>query len=585
MLRQALAGTALVQAVLPLRRRALARRRPGSAAAAARSRRVRNGDWRHLDNHDVMLMPDPWEYPWYAAWDLAFHCVTLAHIDPEFAKRQLVLLLREWYMHPNGQLPAYEWDFGDVNPPVQAWAALRVFQIDGATDFEFLDPDVPQAADQLHLVDQPQGRTAATTSSRAASSGLDNIGPLDRSEFLPAPGILEQSDGTAWMAMYCPGHVRYVAASSPSTTRPTRTSRPSSSSTSRHRPRRRTAGLWDEQDGFFYDVLRLTRWRDDPDQRAGPWSGLIPLAAARGITPRHRRPAARVRRTSSLVPREPPELAASVVQRQRAAGVNAGWLCSRSSTGAPGPASSSRCSTRPSCSPPTASVRSRRITGRTRVRDRHRRGRLRRLDYEPGESTTALFGGNSNWRGPIWFPLNSLLIESLRDYSVFGDTVHGRVPHRLGQRTRPSTSRRRPRAPAAAIFTPGADGRRPVFGGYEILQPTRRWRDLILVPRVLPRRHRRGPRRDAPDRLDRADRPPDPRRPIAHQLSERQPRRSASVACSDPGHEVFTGCRPSLPAMSTPGYGHNARLRVARPGWPDPWGGDRVMLALDEHRI
>ena len=147
-------------------------------------------------------MPDPWEYPWFAAWDLAFHCVTLAHIDPEFAKAQLVLLLREWYMHPNGQIPAYEWNFSDVNPPVHAWAALRVFEIDGGTDFDVPGPDLPQAADQLHLVGRQQGPRAGTTCSRAGSWAWTTSRRWTGRRCRRPSAILEQADSTAWMAMY-----------------------------------------------------------------------------------------------------------------------------------------------------------------------------------------------------------------------------------------------------------------------------------------------------------------------------------------------------------------------------------------------
>ena len=163
---------------------------------------IRNGDWRHLNNHEVILMPDPWEYPWFAAWDLAFHCVTLAHIDPAFAKAQLVLLLREWYMHPNGQIPAYEWNFSDVNPPVHAWAAHPGLRARRRDRLHFPGPDLPQAADQLHLVGGQQGPRRATTCSRAGSWGWTtsprSTGPRCR----PSQGYLEQADSTAWMAMY-----------------------------------------------------------------------------------------------------------------------------------------------------------------------------------------------------------------------------------------------------------------------------------------------------------------------------------------------------------------------------------------------
>ena len=223
-----------------------------------------------MTSFDVISMPDPWEYPWYAAWDLAFHCVAIARVDPAFAKEQLLLLLREWYMHPNGQIPAYEWAFGDVNPPVHAWAALRVFEIDGGRDYDFLARVHAQAAAQLHLVGQPQGRRrqqrlrgrlprAWTTSARSTGRRA-----------LPVAGVLEQSDGTGWMAMYALNLLEMALRAGRCTTGPTRTSPPSSSSTSRTSP---TAayeqGLWDDEDAFFYDVLRL------PDGHAGAAEGAL----------------------------------------------------------------------------------------------------------------------------------------------------------------------------------------------------------------------------------------------------------------------------------------------------------------------
>ena len=205
-MRQAFAGHALEQAVLPLRRGPLAGRRPDPAQPPASRRSGRNARWRNFDAFDIMSMPDKWEYPWFAAWDLAFHCVALAHVDPAFAKYQLLLLCREWFQHPNGALPAYEWDFGDVNPPVQAWAALEVFAIDGGRDLDFLS----QVFDKL-LVNFTWWVNREDATGRnlfeGGFLGLDNIGPLDRSH-LPVGGTLEQSDATGWMAFYALAHGR-----------------------------------------------------------------------------------------------------------------------------------------------------------------------------------------------------------------------------------------------------------------------------------------------------------------------------------------------------------------------------------------
>ena len=202
-----LRGHAVEQAVLLLRSRRMARRRSGRSAAARRQRKHgRNSDWKHLHNADVISMPDKWEYPWYAAWDLAFHCIPLAMVDPDFAKRQLVLMLREWYMHPNGQIPAYEWAFGDVNPPVHAWAAWRVYKIDkritGAADRRFLERVFQKLL--LNFTWWVNRKDAdGHNVFQGGFLGLDNIGVFDRSAPLPTGGHLGQADGTAWMGMYC----------------------------------------------------------------------------------------------------------------------------------------------------------------------------------------------------------------------------------------------------------------------------------------------------------------------------------------------------------------------------------------------
>ena len=215
----------------------------------------RNHDWSHLNNMDVISMPDTWEYPWYAAWDLAFHCVALAHVDPEFAKSQLILLCREWYMHPNGQLPAYEWSFSDVNPPVHAWAALRVYEIAGDHDYEFLERVLHKLL--LNFTWWVNRKDSAGNNLfEGGFLGLDNIGPFDRST-LPVAGVLEQSDGTAWMAMYCQNLLELaliLAEHDP-------TYEDLATKFFEHFALIASAindkGLWDEQDGFYYDVLHV----------------------------------------------------------------------------------------------------------------------------------------------------------------------------------------------------------------------------------------------------------------------------------------------------------------------------------------
>ena len=237
----------------------------------------RNAGWRHLNNRDVISMPDKWEYPWYAAWDLAFHTVALAHVDPTFAKEQLILLCREWYMHPNGQLPAYEWTFSDVNPPVHAWAALQVFEIDGANDFDFLERMLHKLL--LNFTWWVNRKDADGNNVFAGGFlGLDNIGPIDRSAPLPIDGALEQSDGTSWMAMYCLDLLEM----SLTLARQDRTYEDLATKFFEHfaliAEAMYSRGLWDEEDGFYYDVLATTTGDRIP-LKLRSMVGLLPLAA------------------------------------------------------------------------------------------------------------------------------------------------------------------------------------------------------------------------------------------------------------------------------------------------------------------
>ncbi len=266
-MRQAFAGMLWSQAVLLLRRGALAGRRPGAAGPAAGARaQQRNARWRNFNAFDIMSMPDKWEYPWFAAWDLAFHCVSLAHVDPAFAKYQLVLLCREWFQHPNGALPAYEWDFGDVNPPVQAWAALEVFALDGGNGPRLPRPDLRQAAGQLHLVGEPGGRTGATTCSRAASSAWTTSGrstgrtcrrarssssptrpagwPSTRCRWPRSRSILWRNGRQAGADLVLKFLEHYAGIAQAMTDQ----------------------GMWDAEDGMFYDHLCLPSGAPDPGQ-------------------------------------------------------------------------------------------------------------------------------------------------------------------------------------------------------------------------------------------------------------------------------------------------------------------------------
>jgi hypothetical protein len=438
--------------------------------ASRRSRR--NAGWRHLNNHDIIAMPDKWEYPWYAAWDLAFHCVVLAHTDPAAAKHQLLLICREWYMHPNGQLPAYEWNFSDVNPPVQAWAALAVFRIDGGTDFDFL----ARAFHKLLInftwwVNRKDA--IGDNVFEGGFLGLDNIGPFDRSAMLPGGVVLEQSDGTAWMAKFCLNmleislrlanhdrsyegvavkffeHFAVIASA--------------------------MGELWDEQDGFFYDRLRM------PDGsaktvRARSMVGLLPLFAAVEVKASLWESLPDFRARARWFIDHKPHLSACLRFFAR--------------------------DNRPELIALVDESRLRRVLARMldeaeflspyglRSLSRFHRdhplvvaldGHEARLDYEPAESRTGLFGGNSNWRGPVWFPLNFLALESLRHlHATLGERFTVDLPTGSGVQATLGEVADEIERRLLRLFLLDDKGRRPVYGESALFQRDPAWRDRIL---------------------------------------------------------------------------------------------------------
>ena len=446
----------------------------------------RNHGWEHLYNEDVISMPDKWEYPWYAAWDLAFHMIPLALLDPEFAKAQLVLFLREWYMHPNGQIPAYEWNFGDVNPPVHAWAAWRVYKIDrrlrgGKGDRQFLEKVFHKLL--LNFTWWVNRKDAEGNNVfQGGFLGLDNIGVFDRSAPLPTGGHLEQSDGTSWMAMYSLNmlaialelaqedpayedvaskffeHFMYIAHAM------------------HHLGREGGMSLWNEADGFYYDVLHGDGSEPVP-LRVRSMVGLIPLFAVETLEPEQVDRLEGFKRRMQWFVDNRPDLADHIVEAQRLDGKIRRLLSIVTQPQLP------------------------RVLGYMldedeflaphgiRALSRHHRdhpyvlemdGMRHRVDYEPGESSIPLFGGNSNWRGPIWFPVNYLIIESLQKFDWFlGEGVRVECPTRSGRRMKlwdvsVELSRRLSR-----IFLRGPDGRRPVFGDVAPFQRDPHWRDLI----------------------------------------------------------------------------------------------------------
>jgi hypothetical protein len=458
---------------------------PGQPPPPAERRDGRNHDWRNVYGADVLSMPDTWEFPWFAAWDLAFHCVVLALVDPQFAKDQLVLMLREWYMHPNGQIPAYEWNFEDVNPPVHAWAALRVYQIErartGVADTAFLE----RVFHKLLLnFDWWVNRKDALGNNifQGGFLGLDNIGLFDRNMPLPPGWILRQADGTSWMAMYCLnllGIALELAAGDP-------VYEDVASKFWEHfvyiayaaqRPDRPELGLWDDQDGFFYDGVRT------PDGHHVPIKirsvvGLIPLSAV-------------VTGDSALIDRFPGfkrRMAWFFQYRQDLTAASASMTEhgkeKRILLSVVKPEQLTRVlrymlDESEFLSP--YGIRSVSRYHRDHPFELQAEGVGYRLAYDPGESRTGMFGGNSNWRGPIWFPINYLIIESLRRYHLyFGDDFRVECPTGSGnQMTLLEVSHELARR-LCRIFLPGADGRRPAFGGSETFQTDPHWKDLLL---------------------------------------------------------------------------------------------------------
>jgi hypothetical protein len=460
---------------------------PAPPPPPAERRRGRNSTWRHLNTAEVLSMPDKWEYPWFAAWDLAFHCVAFAVVDPEFAKEQLVLLTREWYMHPNGQLPAYEWEFGDVNPPVHAWATWRVYQIDrkcrGKGDLAFLERVFHKL--MLNFTwwvnrKDAEGRNIF----QGGFLGMDNIGVFDRSRPLPTGGFLNQADGSSWMAMFCLNMLRIAIQLAlhnhvyediatkffehflEIARAITNMGGPDSG-----------VGLWDEEDQFYYDALNL------PDGRMIPLKvrsmvGLVPLFAVETLEPE----------IGKLLPNFVERLTWFLNNRPDLAGLVSRWY--EPGRGYRGLLSLLR------------GHRMKRLLKRmldeteflsdfgVRALSRrhgeqpyrlHLDGHVLGVSYEAGESRSSLFGGNSNWRGPIWFPVNFLIIESLQKFHhYYGDDFKIECPTGSGRfitilEVACELTRRLER-----IFLRDERGRRPVFGTCEKLQTDPHFRDYLL---------------------------------------------------------------------------------------------------------
>ncbi len=455
---------------------------PGQPPPPESRKYGRNKDWDHLYNADVISMPDKWEYPWYAAWDLAFHCIPLALVDPDFAKEQLQLMVREWYMHPNGQLPAYEWAFGDVNPPVHGWAAWRVYKIEkkrrGQGDRVFLERIFHKLL--LNFTwwvnrKDAEGRNVF----QGGFLGLDNIGVFDRSAPLPIGKSLEQADGTGWMAMYSLNllaiamelaredpayedvaskfweHFLYIA----------------------NAINLRGTSLWDEIDGFYYDALHF----EDGHSMAlkiRSMVGLIPLYAVETLEPSVVNKLPDFKRRMEWFIKNRPDLTGNVASMSEAGQDERRLLSIVNET------------------------QLRRILhymldeneflspyGIRALSQAHRDhpyvlpvdGNPLTVRYEPAESSTGLFGGNSNWRGPIWFPVNFLLIESLQKFHHYlGDDFKVECPTGSGKYITLWEVSLEIERRLSRIFLKGEDGHRPVHGDETRYGHDPHWKDLVL---------------------------------------------------------------------------------------------------------
>ena len=457
---------------------------PGLPAPPPERLDGRNHEWTHLYNSDVVSMPDKWEYPWYASWDLAFHCIPIATIDPDFAKQQLVLLLREWYMHPNGQLPAYEWAFDDVNPPVHAWAAWRVYKIEarrkGRGDRRFLERIFHKLL--LNFTWWVNRKDAAGRNVfQGGFLGLDNIGVFDRSKPLPTGGYLEQSDGTSWMGMYCLN----MLAMALELAREDSAYEDVASKFFEHfvyicramnEIGPRGIELWNEKDGFFYDVLHLPDGRHFP-MKIRSMVGLIPLFAVETLESEMVDKLPGFKRRMQWFIENRPDFAVHVETQTGDSGVRRFLALANPSR--------LRSILRYMLDE-TEFLSPHGIRALSRYHRDHPYsidvgGREYRVDYEPAESKTGLFGGNSNWRGPVWFPPNYLIIESLQKFHYFlGDAYKVEFPTGSGKLcslwdVAAELSRRLTR-----LFLRDENGRRPACGQNARLQNDPHFRDYVL---------------------------------------------------------------------------------------------------------
>ncbi len=446
---------------------------------------LRNGAWGHMVNADVISMPDKWEYPWYAAWDLAFHAVALSAVDVDFAKSQLELKLREMYLHPSGQIPAYEWNFSDVNPPVHAWATIFLHRIEqtqhGRGDVGFLKRSFGKLLSNFTWWVNRKDRYGKNVF-EGGFLGLDNIGVFDRSAPLPTGGYLEQADGTAWMALFCQNMLEIaveIASEDPTFEDMAVKFVDHFLSIGNALNRVGQAGMWDEEDGFYYDVLRLPSG-SATRLKVRSLVGLLPLCATTIVEPWQRERVPKITAHFQARIRRTPELLQgihhtgdgsrgygdrgimAVVSEERLRRILEKMLDEREFLSQYG------------------------IRALSRVHEEHpysiHVGAYEyRVDYLPAESDSGMFGGNSNWRGPIWMPMNVLLIRALLQfYLYYGDAFTVECPTGSGHRMTLFEVARDIATRLTRIFLRDEHGRRPVYGGTAVFQDDPHWRDHLL---------------------------------------------------------------------------------------------------------
>lgn len=459
---------------------------PGRYSPPQERKKGRNSDWRHLQNYDIISMPDKWEYPWYAAWDLAFHCIPLVRLDPDFAKEQLLLLLNDWYMHPNGQIPAYEWNFSDVNPPVHAYAVQRVYQIDkkmngGVGDQDFLE----RAFHRLMLnftwwVNQKD--TEGNNIFEGGFLGLDNISVFDRSNAGKFSGKLEQADATSWMAMFCLNmlrisldlcefnkvyqhmatkfleHFLHIAGAM-------------------NNIANENISLWDEEDRFFYDVLHL-KGKDSKVMKVKSYVGIIPLFAVEPIPEQLFENLTDFKKRLDFFMKEKPKLAALVSSwiqpghdKRRLFSLLRGYRMKS--------ILNKMLDEKEFLSP--YGIRSLSKDHKDNPYTLKLNGTELSITYAPGESETDMFGGNSNWRGPIWIPINYLIIESLKKFDFYyGGEFPIECPTGSGKFVTLDLIARELSLRNIHMFRKDENGRRPIYANSEKMQTDPHFKDYIL---------------------------------------------------------------------------------------------------------